>query len=93
LVQQGEYVKADPLPADLAKAADDVANALGLPANWLNAGPTSIVDTGFPEGFASRVEVRRYEGLVLNIASRYDLSRPGSGGESGAWNQAASLAS
>jgi len=72
LVWQGKYVKADPLPADLAAAARDVANALGLPANWLNAGPTSLVDTGFPEGFASRVEVRRYGGLTLNIASRYD---------------------
>jgi hypothetical protein len=72
LVWQGKYVKADPLPADLAEAARDVANALGLPANWLNAGPTSLVDTGFPEGFASRVEVRRYGGLSLNIASRYD---------------------
>src|SRR5712691_1687494 len=46
LVWQGKYVKADPLPADLAEAARDVANALGLPANWLNAGPTSLVDSG-----------------------------------------------
>jgi hypothetical protein len=72
LVEQGEYVKADPLPSDLAEAAGDVANALGLPTTWLNAGPTSIVETGFPEGFASRVEVRRYGGLTLNVASRYD---------------------
>ncbi|TME25236.1 MAG: nucleotidyl transferase AbiEii/AbiGii toxin family protein [Chloroflexi bacterium] len=72
LVVRGEYVKADPLPADLAEAAVDVANALGLPANWLNSGPTSIVETGFPEGFASRVEVRRYGGLTLDVASRYD---------------------
>jgi len=54
------------------EAAVDVANALGLPANWLNSGPTSIVETGFPEGFASRVEVRRYGGLTLDVASRYD---------------------
>jgi hypothetical protein len=72
LVQQGEYVRADPLPAALAEAAGDVAAALGLPANWLNAGPTSMVETGFPEGFASRVEVRRYGGLTLDIASRFD---------------------
>ncbi len=50
LVWQGSYVKADPLPPDLAEAVADVANALGLPANWLNAGPTSIIETGFPEG-------------------------------------------
>jgi len=72
LVSQGDYVKADPLPAGLAEAASDVAHALGLPADWLNPGPTSIVETGFPEGFASRVVVRRYGSLTLNIASRYD---------------------
>ena len=72
IVSHGEYVKADPLPPPLAEAAGDVGNALGLPANWLNPGPTSIVDTGFPEGFASRVEVRKYAGLTLNIANRYD---------------------
>jgi len=68
LVSEEGYVKADPLPATLAEAAGDVATALGLPATWLNAGPTSIVDTGF----AGRVEVRRYGGLTLDIASRFD---------------------
>src|SRR5438105_1340925 len=72
LISNGDYIKADPLPPQLAEAAADVANALGLPTNWLNPGPTSMVDTGFPEGFAGRVEVRRYGGLTLNIASRYD---------------------
>lgn len=72
LVSRGEYVKADPLPPQLAEAARDVANALGLPDDWLNPGPTSIADTGFPEGFAARVQVRQYAGLTLNIASRYD---------------------
>jgi hypothetical protein len=72
LVSRGDYVKADPIPPQLVEAAADVADALGLPANWLNPGPTSMVDTGFPEGFASRVEVRHYGGLTLHIASRYD---------------------
>jgi len=72
LVSHGAYVKADPLPPQLVEAAADVGNALGLSADWLNPGPTSIVDTGFPEGFASRVEVRHYGGLTLHIASRYD---------------------
>jgi len=72
LVYCGDYVKADPMPPQLVDAAADVGNALGLPANWLNPGPTSMVDTGFPEGFASRVEVRQYGGLTLHIASRYD---------------------
>lgn len=36
LVWQGEYVKADPLPADLAEAASDVANALGLRGGCLH---------------------------------------------------------
>ena len=72
LVSQGDYTKADPLPVGLAEAASDVATALGLSADWLNPGPTSMVETGFPEGFASRVEVRRYGSLTLDIASRYD---------------------
>ena len=72
LVSDGEYVGADPLPPELAEAATDVAHALGLLPNWLNPGPTSIVETGFPEGFSSRVEVRRYGGLTLHLASRYD---------------------
>lgn len=72
LVSEGDYVTADPLPPPLAEAATDVGTALGLPNDWLNPGPTSIVETGFPEGFASRVEVRTYGGLILNIASRYD---------------------
>src|SRR5579864_4239903 len=47
-------------------------HALGLPEDWLNAGPASLIDTGFPEGFASRVEVRHHAGLTLDVASRYD---------------------
>jgi Nucleotidyltransferase of unknown function (DUF6036) len=72
LVEHGRYVKADPLPAGLASAAREVGDALGLPANWLNAGPTSLVETGFPEGFAARVVVQQYGGLILQLASRFD---------------------
>ena len=42
---------ADPLPEPLASAAATVARDLGLPRDWLNPGPTELLDFGLPEGF------------------------------------------
>ena len=61
-----------PLPSELVEARNDVGRALGLGDNWLNAGPTDLLDFGLPAGFEERVETRRYGGLVLNIAGRRD---------------------
>lgn len=36
--------KADPLPAYLREASEQVARDLGLPLHWLNPGPTSLLD-------------------------------------------------
>jgi len=51
-----------PLPADLLAAAADVADAMGLPANWLNNGPSpgdgGIYRLGLPDGFVGRL-IRR----------------------------------
>ncbi len=51
-----------PLPADLPAAAADVAAAMGLPANWLNNGPSpgdgGLYRLGLPEGFVDRL-IRR----------------------------------
>lgn len=65
-------VRAEPLPSELVEARNDVGRALGLGDNWLNAGPTDLLDFGLPAGFEERVETRRYGGLVLNIAGRRD---------------------
>ena len=64
---------AEPFPEVLATSAARVARDLGLPADWLNAGPTALLDLGLPRGFldrAHRVEVG--QGLVVFYADRYD---------------------
>ena len=72
LVRGGELVRAQPLPPDLEAAAEDVALALGLDPGWLNAGPSALLDFGLPEGFLARCSTRRFEGLVVHVASRLD---------------------
>ena len=52
----------DPRPFSpaLKTAVDETAKALGLPANWFNAGPADQVMAGLPEGFLSRLQRREY---------------------------------
>ncbi|MBI4322464.1 MAG: hypothetical protein HY675_28560 [Chloroflexi bacterium] len=57
---------------DLKQAASDVALELGLEGDWLNSGPTNMIESGLPEGFKMRVETLTYRGLVLHVASRLD---------------------
>lgn len=72
LVREGEYQPAEPLPEPLKGAVRDVAATLRLGGDWLNAGPTALLQFGLPEGFKSRVEVRNYGGLRLHVAGRLD---------------------
>jgi hypothetical protein len=72
-VDPAGYVKAESLPAFLAEAVGDVADALGLQPRWLNAGPAGLVDFGLPPGLAERVEVRRYGTLEVHLPARQDL--------------------
>lgn len=72
LVEDGVYVSADPLPSPLAEAIVSVGRALGLAEDWLNPGPTELLCFGLPEGFEERVERRRYDGLTLQVAGRFD---------------------
>ncbi len=66
-------VPADPLPSALAQARDRVAQDFGLPADWLNPGPTELLRFGLPEGFLSRVEARTYgTALTVRYAGRLD---------------------
>jgi hypothetical protein len=71
LDEQG-YLPADPLPSGLNAAVADVGRALGLDEDWLNPGPTALLQLGLPDGFAERTEVRRYGSLELHLASRHD---------------------
>jgi len=72
-VGNGEALrKAEVLPTPLLAAARDVGVAAGVGENWLNAGPAGLVALGLPAGFDERAEVRRFGGLTLHIASRFD---------------------
>jgi hypothetical protein len=65
--------RAKPLPAALEAARDRVARDFSLPADWLNPGPTDLLEFGLPEGFIDRLERRDYgAGLTVYFASRYD---------------------
>jgi hypothetical protein len=68
-----ELGSADPLPAGLRAARDLVARDFSLPTDWLNPGPTQLLDLGLPDGFIDRLERRDYgDALVVYLASRYD---------------------
>jgi Nucleotidyltransferase of unknown function (DUF6036) len=68
-----ELSSAKPLPEPLQAARDRVARDFSLPEEWLNAGPTDLLDFGLPEGFIERLERRDYSGgLTVYLASRYD---------------------
>lgn len=64
---------ANPLPDAVLRARDVVAADFGLPADWLNGGPTSLLDLGLPDGFVGRLKQREYgDGLRVGFASRLD---------------------
>lgn len=63
---------ANPLPHDLVEAVRDVGAALGLAPDWLNAGPTDLLESGLPSGFVERLSVRTFGSLTVHLASRFD---------------------
>lgn len=68
-----ELDRAKPLPANLETARDRVARDFSLPDDWLNPGPTDLLEFGLPAGFIERLERRDYgDGLTVYFASRYD---------------------
>ncbi len=73
-VRRGEeLLDPKPLPPPLVEARDRVARDFGLPEDWLNAAPASLLDFGLPDGFVSRLERRDYgSSLTIWLASRYD---------------------
>jgi len=72
MVRDGHYQSADPLPPDLLQGAVEVGRALGLADDWLNAGPTDLLDFGLPEGFVDRTTSRIFGALTVHIAGRFD---------------------
>jgi hypothetical protein len=76
LLDGGKLVSSVPLPEALVESGRLVAQEMALPADWLNAGPSSIFNEtlpnqGFPNGFQNRL-TRRDFGPVLSI---YFVSR------------------
>jgi len=73
IVEERVLVSAQPLPAALLDAAHTVARDFGLSDDWLNPGPTSLLDLGLPDGFYERAQHRVYgPGLEVLFASRVD---------------------
>jgi hypothetical protein len=73
IVEDQRLVSAKPLPPALLDAAQTVARDFGLSDDWLNPGPTSLLDLGLPEGFHERAQQRTYgPGLKVLFASRLD---------------------
>jgi len=66
--------KHKPLPVPLLEAAAQVAEALSLDRDWLNAGPADLLDQGLPEGFEQRLTAKRYgPRLTVWLPARQDL--------------------
>lgn len=73
IVEDWGFVSAQPLPVALLDAAHTVARDFGLSDDWLNPGPTSLLDLGLPDGFYERTQHRVYgPGLEILFASRFD---------------------
>ncbi|MFC1850093.1 hypothetical protein ACFL27_07880 [candidate division CSSED10-310 bacterium] len=77
LLLSDKLVSPDPLPADLVKAALEVAEDFNLAENWLNNGPSQgeggLFQLGLPEGFKERLHSYTYgEKLTVHIIDRVD---------------------
>jgi len=67
------FIKAEPLSAELVTAAGKVARDFNLPEDWLNAGPTSAIDFGLPDGLMERAKTREFgPKLTIHFLGRYD---------------------
>lgn len=71
-IEDGEWHGAKPFPEPLNQAVKDVADALDLPANWMNPGPADLMDFGLPEGFAERARPEVFGNLTVRFAARED---------------------
>lgn len=72
LVKGRELISAAPLPPPFVQAAEEVGRALDLRKGWLNIGPASLLEMGLPQGFLERLHIRKYKGLTLYLADRFD---------------------
>ena len=67
------FIRADPLNDGFITASKKVARDFNLPENWINTGPTSVVDLGLPNGIMGRVITREFgRKLTIHFMGRYD---------------------
>ncbi|WP_338176170.1 DUF6036 family nucleotidyltransferase [Candidatus Dormiibacter inghamiae] len=72
IIEHGRYLKATTLPTDLQEVVRATSAVMGIRPDWINPGPTSLLDLGLPEGFAERTIERVYGTLVMHLAGRND---------------------
>ena len=66
-------IKATLTAPEFVTASAKVARDFNLPENWINAGPTSAVDLGLPDGIMERVSRRAFgRKLTVHFLGRYD---------------------
>lgn len=63
----------EPLPESLLWAIARVARDYNLPDDWMNTSVGLQWKTGLPQGFEERIHWKKYDGLWLGLADRYDL--------------------
>lgn len=72
MMDAGRLISAKPLPQGLLKEIANVGTALELGEHWINGGPTSLLESGLPEGFEGRLVVKNYDNLAVYFAGRLD---------------------
>jgi len=72
IMNAGRLISANPLPQALLKEIIAVGTALELGEHWINEGPSSLLETGLPDGFMKRLITRKYGGLTIHFAGRLD---------------------
>ncbi|MDQ3660697.1 MAG: DUF6036 family nucleotidyltransferase [Actinomycetota bacterium] len=73
VASNGGLNPANPLPAPLVEARDRVARDFNLGPDWLNPGPSDLLQFGLPDGFTERVSARSFgSALTVHFAGRFD---------------------
>jgi hypothetical protein len=68
-----ELLPPDTLPADLKQLVAEIAREFGIREDWLNFGPSPLLQFGLPEGLTTRLTKKSYGAcLTVFFISRFD---------------------